>query len=94
MINQSAKRIALYARVSTSKCEKCGRRQSDHETLSANPWIGARRFPSGVRWIATGGQRFLVVYNLTDPSMNLPLFSFWFYRFAFEPSEKAIPTSA
>lgn len=57
MINQSAKRIALYARVSTSKCEKCGRRQSDHETLSANPWIGARRFPSGVRWIATGGAK-------------------------------------
>ena len=27
----STKRIALYAGVSTSKCEKCGRRQSDHE---------------------------------------------------------------
>ena len=27
------KRIALYARVSTSKCEKCGKRQSDHEGL-------------------------------------------------------------
>jgi hypothetical protein len=40
------------------------------------------------------GQRFLVVYNLADPSINLPLFSFWFYRFAFEPSEKAIPSSA
>ena len=29
----TAKRIALYARVSTSKCEKCGKRQSDHEDL-------------------------------------------------------------
>ena len=27
----SHNRVALYARVSTSKCEKCGRRQSDHE---------------------------------------------------------------
>jgi predicted site-specific integrase-resolvase len=34
MTTQSgAKRIALYARVSTSKCEKCGKRQSDHEAL-------------------------------------------------------------
>jgi hypothetical protein len=30
---QSAKRIALYARVSTSKCEKCGKRHSDREAL-------------------------------------------------------------
>jgi len=29
----ATKRIALYARVSTSKCEKCGKRQSDHEGL-------------------------------------------------------------
>jgi DNA invertase Pin-like site-specific DNA recombinase len=29
----AAKRIALYARVSTSKCEKCGKRHSDHEAL-------------------------------------------------------------
>lgn len=27
------KRIALYARVSTSKCEKCGKRQLDHDGL-------------------------------------------------------------
>ena len=26
----SAKRVALYARVSTAKCEKCGKRQPDH----------------------------------------------------------------
>jgi len=29
----ATKRIALYARVSTSKCEKCGKRHSDHEAL-------------------------------------------------------------
>jgi DNA invertase Pin-like site-specific DNA recombinase len=29
----ATKRIALYARVSTSKCEKCGKRQSDHDAL-------------------------------------------------------------
>jgi DNA invertase Pin-like site-specific DNA recombinase len=33
MNSHAAKRIALYARVSTSKCEKCGKRQSDHEAL-------------------------------------------------------------
>ena len=33
MNSSAAKRIALYARVSTSKCEKCGRRQPDHEAL-------------------------------------------------------------
>ncbi|MGC1649557.1 MAG: recombinase family protein [Candidatus Sulfotelmatobacter sp.] len=33
MNNLAAKRIALYARVSTSKCEKCGKRQSDHGAL-------------------------------------------------------------
>jgi DNA invertase Pin-like site-specific DNA recombinase len=26
-----ANRVAIYARVSTSKCEKCGKRQSDHD---------------------------------------------------------------
>jgi len=30
---QPEKRIALYARVSTSKCEKCGKRQADHEPV-------------------------------------------------------------
>jgi len=33
MNSHAAKRIALYARVSTSKCEKCGKRQSDHDAL-------------------------------------------------------------
>ena len=33
MNSLGTKRIALYARVSTSKCEKCGKRQSDHEAL-------------------------------------------------------------
>lgn len=33
MNSLATKRIALYARVSTSKCEKCGKRQSDHEAL-------------------------------------------------------------
>jgi DNA invertase Pin-like site-specific DNA recombinase len=33
MTTQAVKRIALYARVSTSKCEKCGKRQSDHDAL-------------------------------------------------------------
>jgi DNA invertase Pin-like site-specific DNA recombinase len=33
MNSHATKRIALYARVSTSKCEKCGKRQSDHDAL-------------------------------------------------------------
>ncbi len=33
MKSLAAKRIALYARVSTSKCEKCGKRQSDNGAL-------------------------------------------------------------
>src|SRR5271169_1585054 len=33
MNSLTTKRIALYARVSTSKCEKCGKRQSDHGAL-------------------------------------------------------------
>src|SRR5271169_3453779 len=33
MNSLTTKRIALYARVSTSKCEKCGKRQTDHEAL-------------------------------------------------------------
>ena len=33
MNSLGTKRIALYARVSTSKCEKCGKRHSDHEAL-------------------------------------------------------------
>jgi DNA invertase Pin-like site-specific DNA recombinase len=33
MNSHAAKRIALYARVSTSKCEKCGKRLSDDEAL-------------------------------------------------------------
>ena len=28
----TAKRVALYARVSTAKCEKCGKRRLDHDT--------------------------------------------------------------
>lgn len=31
-------RIALYARVSTSKCEKCGKRQTDHVALDHEYW--------------------------------------------------------
>jgi DNA invertase Pin-like site-specific DNA recombinase len=30
-VQSQAKRIALYARVSTSKCEKCGKRLTEHE---------------------------------------------------------------
>jgi hypothetical protein len=30
------------------------------------------------------GQTVVVVYNLGDPSLNLPLSSFWFYEFPFE----------
>lgn len=30
------------------------------------------------------GQTFVVVYNLREPSLSLPLFSFWFYEFDFE----------
>jgi hypothetical protein len=33
------------------------------------------------------GQTFVVVYSLAEPSLSLPLFSFWFYRFAFEVPE-------
>jgi DNA invertase Pin-like site-specific DNA recombinase len=33
MKSLATKRIALYARVSTSKCEKCGKRRSDHDAL-------------------------------------------------------------
>jgi DNA invertase Pin-like site-specific DNA recombinase len=33
MNSSATKRIALYARVSTSKCEKCGKRQSEHDCL-------------------------------------------------------------
>jgi DNA invertase Pin-like site-specific DNA recombinase len=33
MNSLSIRRIALYARVSTSKCEKCGKRRSDHPAL-------------------------------------------------------------
>jgi translation initiation factor 2 beta subunit (eIF-2beta)/eIF-5 len=38
------KRIALYARVSTSKCEKCGKRQSVHEALD-HEYKGRCEFP-------------------------------------------------
>ncbi len=33
MNSPTPKRVALYARVSTSKCEKCGKRHSDHVGL-------------------------------------------------------------
>jgi hypothetical protein len=39
------------------------------------------------------GRTFVVVYNLAEPSLSLPLFSFWFYKFSFELSEAGAPHS-
>ena len=36
----ATKRIALYARVSTSKCEKCGKRHSDHHEILDHEYRG------------------------------------------------------
>jgi hypothetical protein len=40
------------------------------------------------------GQTFMVIYNLADPSLNLPLFSFWFYEFDFEFPETIASSSS
>jgi hypothetical protein len=39
------------------------------------------------------GHTFMVIYNLPDPSLNLPLFSFWFYEFDFEFPETITSSS-
>lgn len=40
------------------------------------------------------GHTFLVMYNLAEPSLNLPLFSFWFYEFDFEFPETVASSSS
>jgi hypothetical protein len=48
----------------------------------------------GYNGLPQEGQTFLVVFNLADPSLSLPLFSFWFYKFVFEFPKNAAPAPA
>jgi hypothetical protein len=36
------------------------------------------------------GQKLLIIYNLNEPLLNLPLSSFWFYRFVPSHSTRAV----
>jgi hypothetical protein len=85
---ESLGKVSTYRRIGTKRGSII-----DYTFPSADNkiYVGAHQ---GYDVLPQEGQTFLVVYNLADPSLNLPLFSFWFYRFAFESSENAIPSSA
>ena len=85
---ESVGRVSKYRRLGTKRGSII-----DYSFLSADNEIHFATH-HGDNGLPQEGQTFLVAYNSADPSLSLPLFSFWFYKFAFEFPKNATPASA